>query len=88
LAVSVVSGVLSGNAQCAAAVMALNDRLRLARTLEPGILADAADEMAALKATLGKGLPPLQQAISGYHRRRIRTAPDLVPMMHQLRAQT
>ncbi len=76
-------GQRSGNDQCAEAIATLNDRLRVARALETQLFANAAEELASLSETMRTGSPgPSQTAISAYHRRRLRAAPELVRLMH------
>jgi hypothetical protein len=79
-------GGRSGNAPCAEAIDGLNDRLHLARGLEGRLFTDAADELTKLTDVLASGQSSdIRQAITHYHRRRMRAAPELVRLMHQRR---
>jgi DNA-binding GntR family transcriptional regulator len=80
-------GALSGNEQCAAAIDGLNDRLHFARLLEARVFADLDQELANFADVLASQRPAdIRHAIALYHRRRIRTAADIVQLMHRLKA--
>ena len=76
-------GRRSGNAQCAATIEALNDRLYTARLLERRLFADAPEECWAIAAALTGRSRILCQMIARYHRRRIRAAPALVRLIQR-----
>ena len=77
----------SGNEQCAAAIDGLNDRLYFARLLEARLFADLDQELADLTDVLANQRPAdIRHALTVYHRRRVRAAPDIVQLMHRVRA--
>jgi len=77
-------GRLTGNEQCAEAISTLNDRLHVARMLEPRLFTDTVAEWTALYETLDAGPSgSFQAGIATYHRRRLRAAPELVRLMHR-----
>lgn len=68
-----------GNPEHEAAVELLNDRLSAMRIVEGRLFADIGDELAALRALLAEeDLPGLRRANAAYHRRRQRSAPELL----------
>lgn len=70
-------GRRSGNAEIAAAIAALNDRLNAARRLDATILGEVATEHAELRAALADDqhpLVPARSAVLRYHERRAREA--------------
>ncbi len=74
----------SGNEQCAFAMDGLNDRLHLARSLEGRLFVDAAEELTSLTGALvSRQSADIRHAITTYHRRRIRAAPNIVRLMHR-----
>ncbi len=69
----------SGNPEHEAAVEILNDRLSAVRLVEGRLFVDIDEELAALRTLLaGEDLTRLRRAISAYHRRRQRAAPELL----------
>jgi DNA-binding transcriptional MocR family regulator len=72
----------SGNPEHVEAVLRLNDRLRLLRTIEPSILGDPAPELQQLAELLDRGeAPGLRRSLAAFHRRRERIAPQLVELL-------
>ena len=70
-------GRRSGNAELAAAIAALNDRLQPARRLDADILEEVASELAELRAALAGEMHPIGSAraiVLRYHERRAREA--------------
>jgi len=77
-------GERSGNEQCLGAVRRLNDHLRLARLMEGHLFTDAPEEVRDLEAVLGGGLAAdMKRSIARYHRRRLRSAADLVRLIYR-----
>jgi len=69
----------SGNPEHEAAVELLNDRLSAMRIVEARLFDDVGEELDALRALLSEeDLSGLRRAISVYHRRRQRAAPELL----------
>jgi DNA-binding GntR family transcriptional regulator len=72
----------SGNPEQEAAVENLNDRLAATRIAEARLFADIQAELAALQTFfVDEDLPALRRAITAYHRRRQRGAPELLIAM-------
>ena len=74
-------GRRSGNAELAAAIAALNDRLHAARRLDAAILGEVAIELAGLGAALADNqhpLGPARSVVLRYHERRAREAATYV----------
>ncbi|WP_162177365.1 GntR family transcriptional regulator [Novosphingobium resinovorum] len=78
----------SGNAELAAAIASLNDRLHLTRRLDRHLFADAEAEGAAIEAALFEAGPPAiaRNLILRYHERRAQEAASYVRMLAERRA--
>jgi DNA-binding GntR family transcriptional regulator len=77
-------GICTGNEQCTGAIAALNDRLKIVRTQEVRLFADAIQEWSGLVDLFARARPgSVLQAIAAYHRRRNRAAADLVSMIYR-----
>lgn len=69
----------SGNPEQEAAIENLNDRLAAIRSVEERLFGDLDEELDALRSLLAADdVAGLRRAISAYHRRRQRAAPDLL----------
>lgn len=76
-------GRRSGNPFCAGALEALNDSLNSARRVEGGLFPDLADELRAMARALTQDQTSEgRRALSAYHQRRIRAAPEIVRRLH------
>lgn len=74
----------SPNAEHRVAIDRLNDRLHAARLVEAQRLDGTDDECAALEAALGRGdVAALRKLVLAYHRRRQRTAGDIVRALYR-----
>ncbi|QUD90130.1 GntR family transcriptional regulator [Phenylobacterium montanum] len=74
----------SGNAICLSAVETLNDRLSAARAAEARLYDDLISEIQDLALVLSRSPDQAGRAIVGYHRRRLRDAPQIVRLIHRL----
>ena len=73
---------LGRNPEHESAVARLNERLRLVRRTEARLRPEMWEEIGAMEALISRGdLPALRGAVSAYHRRRERNAPQLVAML-------
>lgn len=74
----------SGNAEHAAAVRSINDRLHGCRLVETHVLEGVSDEVDALIALAQQDdVTALRKALTAYHRRRRRVAPELVRLLYR-----
>lgn len=78
-------GRLSGNAEICLAIRSVTDRLGSARRVEPHVLPDVEDELAALRQWLGiRDLIALRLGIASHFRLRRRRAPLVLEAMHRI----
>lgn len=74
----------SANGEHARAAQSLNDRLNAIRTVEAAVLADIAEELAAIEAAAAANeIATLRRAIGAYHRRRRRRAFEIVRALYR-----
>ena len=73
---------VAGNIEYARAIVAVTERLRIARRLEPHLIANIEGELGDLRNLFTSGASgALDKAITTYHRRRGRLVPALVAMI-------
>jgi DNA-binding transcriptional MocR family regulator len=74
----------SSNDEYARAIIGANERLRLARRLEPRLIPDLDEELVSLRVLFAQGaIGPLERAITTYHKRRGRLVPTLVALLQR-----
>lgn len=79
-------GLLSTNPEHGDAIAATSARLGSARLAEPLVLDGLAEELSGLQGALERhDLARLRSAIPAYHRRRVRSAPQILEAMHRRR---
>jgi hypothetical protein len=74
-------GARSGNSEHLAALSRVNDRLRPVRLVEAWLLENVQRELLEI-GRIREDRQALRRALVGYHRRRLRAAPQLVAALH------